>query len=338
MANPHVFISSTCYDLSQVRDALVDFIESYGFVPVLSDRGDVFYHPDIHTHDSCLNEVGNCDLFILIIGGRFGGAYRADPEKSIVNAEYYAARKNNIPVFSFVKSDVHSNHHVFSNNKGKKSLVDIKFPSIENNEHAAKIFNFIDEVRRSDENNAYFSFEFARDIVDLLRKQWSGMFFEFLHQRKINEQLNTTTNLLTNISEASNKVEELVKNLYRHIDKSGDAESEIKALEDQIDAKKFFRILEDLMRYSKQDRKISTSVDPSSFENWYDYFAAATDGIITKKQNGDIALDWPTGMGVIVHLEKPIRKNDEYTKQKKRFKVVKSMKRNLVDALINKDY
>ena len=52
----------------------------------LHDRGDVFYHPDIHTHDSCLNEIGN-QLFILIIGGRFGGKYVADPDKSIVKAD-----------------------------------------------------------------------------------------------------------------------------------------------------------------------------------------------------------------------------------------------------------
>lgn len=67
----------------------------------MSDRGDVFYHPDIHTHDSCLNEVINCQLFFLVIGGSFGGSYIADPKKSIVNAEYAAAREHNIPVFLF---------------------------------------------------------------------------------------------------------------------------------------------------------------------------------------------------------------------------------------------
>jgi hypothetical protein len=73
MAVPRVFISSTCYDLDAIRDSLRSFIESVGFDPCLSDRGDVFYHPDLHTHDSCINEIGNCHLFVLLIGGRFGG-------------------------------------------------------------------------------------------------------------------------------------------------------------------------------------------------------------------------------------------------------------------------
>jgi hypothetical protein len=49
MAIPRVFLSSTCYDLATVRDSLGNFIESIGFEPCLSDRGDVFYHPDLHT-------------------------------------------------------------------------------------------------------------------------------------------------------------------------------------------------------------------------------------------------------------------------------------------------
>ena len=141
MAIPRLFISSTCYDLSEVRDSLVDFTKSFGFEPVLSERGDVFYHPDIHTHDSCLKEIENCQLFILIIGGRFGGSYVADTKKSIVNAEYNMAIEKQIPVFTFVKSNVHSDHHVYLKNKTSPLLKDIVFPSIENNAFAKKIFS-----------------------------------------------------------------------------------------------------------------------------------------------------------------------------------------------------
>lgn len=83
MAAPRVFLSSTCYDMAEVRDSLKSFIESYGFEPCLSDYGDVFYHPDLHTHESCINEISNCQLLILLIGGRFGGSYVADTSKSI---------------------------------------------------------------------------------------------------------------------------------------------------------------------------------------------------------------------------------------------------------------
>ena len=223
MANPRVFISSTCYDFSEVRDSLFGFIESYGFEPVLSDRGDVFYHPAIHTQDSCLNEVGNCQLFILIIGGRFGGSYKADPKKSIVNAEYAAAIEQKIPVFTFIKSDVYSDHHLYLKNRKSHSHSDIIFPSIETNSHAEKIFTFIENVRQAPVNNGFFQFNLARDITTLLRKQLAGMFYDFLQERTLSDQLKKTTNLLKNISIAGEKVEELVKSIYKPVDRTGDS-------------------------------------------------------------------------------------------------------------------
>ena len=96
MAIPRVFVSSTCYDLGEIREAIGGFCEGFGFEAVLSDRGDVFYHPDLHTHNSCIFEVQNCHLLVLIIGGRFGGAYISDKQKSITNAEYAAAREKKI--------------------------------------------------------------------------------------------------------------------------------------------------------------------------------------------------------------------------------------------------
>ncbi|MDP1845332.1 MAG: DUF4062 domain-containing protein, partial [Candidatus Moranbacteria bacterium] len=54
MPPPRVFVSSTCYDLKYIRENLRYFIERMGYEPVLSEEGDVFYDPAMHTHDSCL--------------------------------------------------------------------------------------------------------------------------------------------------------------------------------------------------------------------------------------------------------------------------------------------
>lgn len=40
---------------------------------MMSDFNDILYGPRIHTHTSCVDEVSNCDILILIIGSRFGG-------------------------------------------------------------------------------------------------------------------------------------------------------------------------------------------------------------------------------------------------------------------------
>ncbi|WP_080433087.1 DUF4062 domain-containing protein [Burkholderia ubonensis] len=75
MATSRVSISSTCYDLKYIRENLKYFIRNIGCEPVLSEDGSVFFDLAKHTHDSCLTEVQNCQIFFLTIGGRFGGEF-----------------------------------------------------------------------------------------------------------------------------------------------------------------------------------------------------------------------------------------------------------------------
>ncbi len=142
MAVPKVFVSSTCYDLKEIRDNLHEFIDSLGYIPVFSDKNDVFYHPDLHTHEACIKEIENCQLFVLIIGGRFGGTYVYDDKKSIVNAEYDAAKKLNIPIFTFVLKEVLSNQFTYSSNLKNKLAEKIEYPALAKQEYAKNIFEF----------------------------------------------------------------------------------------------------------------------------------------------------------------------------------------------------
>jgi hypothetical protein len=271
LASPRVFISSTCFDLAEVRDSLTSFCESFGFEVVMSDRGDVFYHPDLHTHESCVNEISNCQLFILIIGGRFGGKYKIDPSKSITNAEYVAAKEGNIPIFSFVKEDVLADHHVYQKNKGKKFAANIEYPSMEKQDYAENIFNFVDQVRSPSVNNGFFSFKFARDLHDSLRKQWAGMFFDFLSQRSVSNQLKSTNDSVANLSIASKKIEELIKGIYRQVDEAG-ANDSISVIDAESEATVFFELvgkaIDDLF-FVPFD--LFDKLSANTPENWWDF-------------------------------------------------------------------
>jgi hypothetical protein len=239
MAVPRIFISSTCYDMAEIRDSLTSFCQGFGFETVLSDRGDVFYHPDLHTHEACVGEVANCHMLVLVVGGRFGGTYIADKSKSITNAEYEAARAQNVPVFAFVKQDVLNDHNVWQKNKDKAFSKEIAYPSIERQEHALDIFNFIDVVRLSEVNNGFFGFRVARDLEDLLRKQIAGMFFDFLTRRNISKQIQSTSDAVNSLTVVSNTIEELVKSMYRKLTDGG-AEEVIKSLDNVAKAEYFF--------------------------------------------------------------------------------------------------
>jgi hypothetical protein len=239
MAVPRAFISSTCYDLSEVRDRLVSFCDSFGFETALSERGDVFYHPDLHTHESCVSEISNCQIFILIIGGRFGGKYKIDPSTSITNAEFLAAKELGLPVFTFVKDGVLNDHNTFQKNRDKVFVNEIDYPSIEKQEYAKNIFQFIDGVRLSDTNNGFFGFTYAKDIEVFLRKQLAGMFFDFLSNRNISSQLQNTNDAVSNLAVASKKIEELVKTIYRQVD-SVHADNVISKIDDLSTADELF--------------------------------------------------------------------------------------------------
>lgn len=238
MVAPRVFVSSTCYDLAEERDGISEFCARYGYDTTLSERGDVFYHPDLHTHSSCIRETSNCHIFVLVIGGRFGGKYVVDPTKSITNAEYSAAIANGTPVFTFVKQDVLNDHNVWQRNKHQQFVNEIQYPSIDKPEHAEEIFRFIDAVRLAPVNNGIFPFRLARDIQEVLTKQWASMMFEYLQNRTIARQIALTNDALGNLSVVSGKIEELVKNIYRHVD-GVNANSAIEVIDNESLAEEF---------------------------------------------------------------------------------------------------
>jgi hypothetical protein len=218
MANPRVFVSSTCYDLKYIRENLKYFITTLGYEPILSEEGSVFYNPRIHTHDSCLNEVPNCQIFVLIIGGRYGGEFK-NTEYSITNAEYKEACRLKIPIFTLVDQAVYNEHLVYSKNK-KNSLIEadkIVYPSTDN----VKIFEFIDEVRRNGVNNAIVSFRNYNDIEDYLKKQWAGMMFSFLVSQNEEDRVADT---LSELGKMNERIELLSEQILKSI---GSDESKI---------------------------------------------------------------------------------------------------------------
>ena len=282
MAVQKVFISSTCFDLSEIREQLKAFVSSFGFDPVLSEHGDVFYHPDLHTHDACVHEVSNCQLFILIIGGRFGGNYLKDKSKSITNAEYEAARSSKIPVFTYIRKGVLDNHHLYKENKSKEFVNEITYPAIDKQEDSANIFKFIDSVKRSPTNNAFEGFDSFNDIDQHLRKQWAGMFFDFLKTREVKSQIEATNHLIKGLESSNLKLEELVKSLYISSAKdSSKAEKSISEIEITNNIRKFFGEIIDvdgnlpidinsLSEGRSMDANEISKISPRNI-SWYEY-------------------------------------------------------------------
>jgi len=211
MANLKTFVSSTCYDLNVVRGQLRTFISSLGYEPVMSDHNDVLYDPREHTHESCVKEVQNADMAILIIGSRFGG--KAIPKAiehldidtlknasksnlffdkmniSITQLEILKAIEMEIPIFTFIDQRVAHDHLFYEKNKSKKGFLDnVDFPSIDKKETAVFIFEFINFIRHRSKNNSVVEFSKVEDIQDFLRKQWAALFQRLLFEEKTKKE------------------------------------------------------------------------------------------------------------------------------------------------------
>ena len=72
MPKTRVFISSTCYDLSQVRADLENFIHTMNYESVRNEKGNIPYSTNQELEKYCYKEISACEIVLHIIGGRFG--------------------------------------------------------------------------------------------------------------------------------------------------------------------------------------------------------------------------------------------------------------------------
>ena len=169
---PTVFVSSTCYDLRQVRVDIKNFFENtYGFNTILSEFSSFPMDPSIGTCDNCLNNVDNyADFFMLIIGTCYG--YITDNGKSITNLEYLHARAKGIPIFVFVDKQLYSTWTVWKTNQGADYSAIVDNP---------KIFDFISELYQE---RWVYTYESVQDITTIMKNQLGLIFSDGLTFRK----------------------------------------------------------------------------------------------------------------------------------------------------------
>lgn len=208
MAQLKVFVSSTCNDLVIVREQLRIFLENSGYIPIMSEYGDVLFDPSGHTHENCVEEITNADVVILIIGPRYGGTaipdviptqedlesysnsdklleYCRGNKLSITQAEILKAIQNNIPIYTFIDSKVWHDHWVYQTNPKKRK---ISFPSIEKKGTAEYIFEFINFLRQRPKNNVVIEFSRFFDIEMLIKKQFSSLLQRLWREQKEKER------------------------------------------------------------------------------------------------------------------------------------------------------
>lgn len=304
MATPRIFVSSTCYDLQEIRFQLRNFISDFGYDAVMSEFDDIFYGYDRHVQDSCLDEISKCQLFILVIGNNYGSFYHQDKKEirtpeSVTLKEFRKALETKIPKHIFVNKYVDYDYKNYKRALDKKNLEYFTENEVPNNKSLEVknqiksdfdqtypfpfdsykyVFYFLEIVYELKYNNAINTFETFMDIKDSLRKQWAGFMYESLIRKD--------KNVASIIQPLETKIDKIEKNLSQLIDsKTEDDENklsfDLKTLlrEKNIDSLEsqqnyISRLLHDITNYDYLDQY---GYEITEMRIWFsEYFTAET--------------------------------------------------------------
>lgn len=157
-----IFISSTCYDLAQIRNDVRAFADASDYSPILSEHNDFAVDTDLIAVENCFNNIKNhADIYVLIIGNRYGSLHKTG--KSITNIEYREAVLKGIPIYIFLRRDTEVLYQAW-----KRKQLAAESQEIDN----LQLFEFIDEIYASGKEWV-FRFEYAQEIISTLKTQIS---------------------------------------------------------------------------------------------------------------------------------------------------------------------
>jgi hypothetical protein len=155
-----VFVSSTVFDLIDVRAEVRQFLEELGVIPVLSDYASNGFLsvPDANSIEACAENVRSCDAVIMIVSQRYGPplnkvlSYLSEP-LSATHYEYRAAKEANIPVFLYARDKLVAEWNIWKkqgrpHELGRVGLLWTPIIGAGGWDNASRLFAFLDEHAR----------------------------------------------------------------------------------------------------------------------------------------------------------------------------------------------
>ena len=216
-----------------------NFIFSIGFEPILSEKGSIAYVYDQPLDESCYREVGTADIFVLIIGGRYGSEVSSSKNKdeikeffdryeSITSKEHKHASDRGIPVYILIESAVYSEFQTFLMNKENEAIKYAHVSSI-------NVFHFIESILGQERNNPMFLFSKYADIEGWLKEQWSGLLRELINRRSQQQQIETLNARINELSELTTTLKTYSEAILTTVNKKPETESLIKRETERIE-------------------------------------------------------------------------------------------------------
>ena len=232
MAKPRVFISSTFYDLKHVRSTLEQFVESLGYESILSEKGNIAYDPAMPLDESCYRDVRSSDIFVILIGGRYGSATSNEARKvpanfferycSITRKEYESAIERDIPTYILVERAVFTEYETFRKNRDEQDIVYAHVDSV-------NVFLLIDQILSQPRNNPLHQFDKQVEVTAWLREQWSGLFKELLVTRSERRQLSSLSDQVKGLKDINTTLKTYLEAIISRVSERTEAKELIES-------------------------------------------------------------------------------------------------------------
>jgi hypothetical protein len=220
MAKPRVFVSSTYYDLKYVRASLELFINSLGFDSVLFEHGDVAFMPDKALDESCYREVQGCDMYVLIVGGRYGSETSAtktekqrefyEQYESVTKTEYKSALDKDMPIYILIDKNVYAEYQTYRKNPANATII---YAHVDH----SGVFKLIEEILSRKRNNPMQTFDRYSEIEEWLRSQWAGLYRELLTRMSSQGPIVSLSQRVNELGAVTQTLQRYLEDMMRHI-------------------------------------------------------------------------------------------------------------------------
>ncbi|HEI6852762.1 TPA: DUF4062 domain-containing protein [Yersinia enterocolitica] len=224
MAKPRIFVSSTYYDLKHIRSSLEFFIKDMGYEPILSENGSIAYSSADPLDESCYKEATLADMFILIVGGRYGSEISktrgGDTDASfytkydsVTKKEFDTAANANIPIYILVQSEVYSEYITYCKNEDNSSVNYAHVDSV-------NVFGFLKHIMSQRKNNPLFIFDKTAQIESWLKEQWAGLFRDYLRDKVESKQLDNMSNQILELKAINDTIKTYLESVINSVSES----------------------------------------------------------------------------------------------------------------------
>ena len=174
-----VFVSSTCYDLVDLRAEVKNALEAASLQPVMSDDVDNFdVSGRAESIETCLANVRTSEAFVCILSQRYGPSLRQSgyDDVSATHLEYREARTKGLPIYMFVRDRLEGEFSLSQKHRREHNSLD-GFQTRWVPKGNYQIFDMLEEhatlQKGASSTNWYTVFTSSVDLKERLQKQLS---------------------------------------------------------------------------------------------------------------------------------------------------------------------